>query len=366
MNLNINEEKVLNLLRQDPFMSQKELAEKVHVSRPAVANIISSLQQKGYILGKPYLLRQDTYVTCCGGANVDVGLKVTGDLIKGTSNPVHARKSFGGVVRNVAENLARLGLNVSLMSLIGDDAYGQELISFNSELMETFASDILPHESTGTYYSIIDQDGDMKYGFADMQINRLMDRSWVLKHKKHLLMSAYIIADMNVSKDGLEALLEIKEEMKIPLAIIGVSGPKMSHLPENINGLDLLICNIDESMTYFKQSKRDPKVLVNSWLDKGVNAVIITDGTNGSYIGYNQKVHHQKAYMVEKTLVKDVTGAGDAFSSAVLYGIIKGEKLETAAKLGAINSSLTVQVPFAVNPNISIKKIEKELNNYDN
>jgi sugar/nucleoside kinase (ribokinase family) len=365
MNLNTNEKRVLNLLRKNPFISQKDLALEVDLSRPAVANIISSLQQKGYILGKPYLLREDKYVTCIGGANFDVILRIEDTLIKGTSNPVHTSKSLGGVVRNVAENLARLGLKVSLMSLLGEDPYGQELLDKSNDLMETFACDALSHERTGTYYAVIDKKGDMSYGFADMHINRLMDRSWVLKHKKHLFMSEYMIVDLNVSKDAIEAIFEIKEETNIPLAIIGVSSPKMRHLPENIQGLDLLICNVDESQTYFNTSETDEITLCKHWLDKGVKNIIVTAGKKGAFYGNQEGVHYQKAHLIDPKLIVDVTGAGDAFSSAVLYGIIKGESLEYSSKLGAVNASLTIQVPYAVNPNNSIKKIEKELKNYE-
>lgn len=365
MNLNANEERVLKLLRKNPFISQKDLASTMELSRPAVANIISNLQQKGYILGKPYLLREEKVITCIGGANFDLTLRIDDPLIKGTSNPVNTTKSLGGVVRNVAENLSRLGLKVSLMTVLGEDTNGHELIDKSNELMETFASDTLLNERTGTYYAVIEQNGNMAYGFADMHINRLMDRSWVLKHKKHLLMSEYMIVDMNVSKDGIEALLEIKEEMDIPLAIIGVSSPKMRHLPEEIDGVDLLICNVDESQKYFNTPESDERILCQFWLDKGVKNVVVTAGKKGSYYGNNEGIYYQEAVLIDPKNVIDVTGAGDAFSSAVLYGVIKGKSLKYSALIGAINASLTIQVPYAVNPNSSIKKIEKELKDYE-
>jgi sugar/nucleoside kinase (ribokinase family) len=361
MKLNVNEQKVLNILKEDPYISQKDISEKVNVSRPAVANIISSLQQKGYILGKPYLLRENRYVTCIGGANFDINLRLDEILMQGTSNPVRSSKSMGGVVRNVAENLARLGVDISLMSLVGDDPLGQELITTSKQIMETFATELLPSKTTGTYYSIIDQTGDMKYGFADMEINDVMDRAWILRHKKHLYMSDYLICDLNVTKDAVEALLETSNEYEIPLAIIGVSGPKMKHLPKDINGLDLLICNQDETNAYFNTHIEDGKKLCQLWLDEGVKNVVVTMGTKGSYVGDKDKIVYQKAFTVKQEKIVDVTGAGDAFSSAVLYGIIKGKSLEEAVKMGAINASLTVQLPYAVNPNISIKKINKEL-----
>jgi DNA-binding Lrp family transcriptional regulator len=71
LKLNENEKKVLKVLKEDPYISQKSLADMLGLSRPAVANLISGLQDKGYILGKPYVLREERYITCIGGANYD-------------------------------------------------------------------------------------------------------------------------------------------------------------------------------------------------------------------------------------------------------------------------------------------------------
>lgn len=361
MKLNDKEKRLLDLLRANPYVTQKEIALSMELSRPAVANMISGLQEKGYILGKPYVLRTDAYVTCIGSANMDVTLMLNDALIKGTSNPVQGLSSYGGVIRNVAENLARLHVNVSLMSLVGDDAYGLEILSSSQTLMETFATETIAHESTGTYYAVIDKKGDMAYGFASMAINEHMDRSWILRHKKHLVMSKYIICDLNVSKEAIETLLELKEELDVPLAIVGVSGPKMSHLPDDLDVLDVLICNVDETQTYFKTDINDVSKLCQLWLDKGVKKVVVTAGIKGSYYGENNNVLHQKANDVDPSSIVDVTGAGDAFSSAFMYGIIHGYSLSEAVKLGTVNASLTIQVPHAVNPNISIKTIKEEL-----
>lgn len=69
--MNEKERLILKLIQDDPFISQNELAEKLNLSRPAVANYISSLMKKGEIIGRAYVLREDDSVVCIGGANVD-------------------------------------------------------------------------------------------------------------------------------------------------------------------------------------------------------------------------------------------------------------------------------------------------------
>ncbi|MDX9692226.1 MAG: PfkB family carbohydrate kinase [Acholeplasmataceae bacterium] len=366
MKLNENEKKVLAILKEDPYVSQQFIADQLQLSRPAIANLISGLQDKGYILGKPYMLKTEAYITCIGGANLDYTFRLEDPFTLGTSNPVQSSISYGGVIRNVADNLSRLNHKVSLMTVLGDDLSGEDLLSYSRKTMEVFACDKIKNETTGSYYAVIDKNGNMNVGLADMSINRHMNRSWILEHKRHLNMSDWLIADTNISKDGLEALIEYAALEHKKLAIIGVSGPKMKHVPDHIKGVEIIICNLDESQSYFKTDEQNLDALIQMWIKKDIKKVIITNGKNGSIYYDGSQIGYQKAYIVNEDRVVDVTGAGDAFSSAVLHGLIKGETLAQSIKYGAINSSLTIQSSYAVNPNISINLIKKELKKYEN
>ena len=366
MKLNESEKKVLAILKENPYVNQKHIAEQLKLSRPAIANLISKLQDKGYILGKPYMLKTAEYVTCIGSANLDYTFRLEDAIVYKTSNPVKSAISYGGVIRNVADNLSRLNHSVSLMTVVGDDRAGDDVLSNAKKIMEVFACDKLKNCNTGGYYAVIDAFGDMHVGFADMSINKHMDRSWILEHKRHLNLSTWLIADTNVTKEALEALIEYADLEDKKLAIIGVSGPKMKHVPENIQGVEMIICNLDETQSYFKTNQQDPNVLINLWMKKGVKNAIITDGKNGAIYYDGKKIGVQEAYLVDEEKKVDVTGAGDAFSSAVLHGLINGEALQDSIKYGAISASLTIQSKYAVNPNLSINLIKKEQKKHEN
>jgi sugar/nucleoside kinase (ribokinase family) len=252
------------------------------------------------------------------------------------------------------------------MSVVGEDSAGQDLIDKSKKIMEVFAIDKLSKHSTGGYYSIIGKDGNMNVGFADMSINNNMNGSWILEHKRHLSLSSWIIADTNISKDAVEALIEYSSSNDIKLAIIGVSGPKMKNVPDDLNGVEIIICNLDESQTYFKTKSTDLKHLVKLWLDAGVKKAVITNGKDGCVFGDDKLIKHQMATIVSDDLVVDVTGAGDAFSSAVFHGLINNESLELSVKYGSISSSKTIQSKYSVNPKLSINLIKKELKKNEN
>ena len=98
-----NERIIFDLIRKNPFISQQEIAEQVDLSRPAVANIISNLVKRGYLLGRAYVVNTRNQIVCIGAANLDKKIKTDHELYGYTSNPVNSTVSIGGVVRNVAE-----------------------------------------------------------------------------------------------------------------------------------------------------------------------------------------------------------------------------------------------------------------------
>ena len=362
MMLNENEQKLLSALENNPYISQVELAKLMGLSRSATANIISGLQDKGYILGKPYVLRQKDYITCVGASIIDHGFSLIEEMVMSTSNPVESTYSFGGVARNIAENLVRLDQDVSMMSIVGQDSYGDELLSFSRRMMNTMAIDQIEGAQTGSYYSVIDKSGNMVVGFADMAITKKMNRTWIIEHKKHLNMGKWIIADMNVSVDAIEALLDFSNEEGKLLVIVGVSGPKMKNLPKVLDGLELIIVNVDETQAYFNTDSTDLTKLADLWYGQGIKNVVVTAGSKGC-IYRNTKEHKiQKAFNVKKELIKDVTGAGDAFSAAVIYGLVNGKSLEESVSYGTASASLTIQSDKSVYPDLSIRKIIKEIN----
>ena len=84
-----------------------------------------NLTNKGLIKGRDYVPGETPFVTVIGGANIDIHGRSNGKLRHKDSNPGTVHTSAGGVARNVAENLARLGVNTRLISAIGTDPHGQ-------------------------------------------------------------------------------------------------------------------------------------------------------------------------------------------------------------------------------------------------
>ena len=206
----------------------------------------------------------------------------------------------------------------------------------------------------------------MNVGFADMDINKNMTGKWILRHKDDLSMGSWIIADTNITKDAIESLITYSLTENKKLAIIGVSGPKMKNVPKDLKGVEILICNLDESQAFFQTKENNLKKLIKLWLNTGVKNIIITNGKDGSMFSDGKEIKHQPAIIIKDELVVDVTGAGDSFSGAVLHGLISNKSLASSVLYGTISASKTIQSKYAVNPELSVSLIKKELKKHEN
>nr|WP_047985759.1 carbohydrate kinase [Ornithinibacillus californiensis] len=361
--LNENEQKLFTLIRKNPFISQQELADEMNLSRPSVANLISGLIKKGYIQGKAYVVNDTKQIVSIGGANVDRKFYVQGNLKQGTSNPIKSTQSVGGVARNVAENLGRLGINISMITANGMDAEWSQIEGASSPYMNLAQSIPLANETTGSYTAVIDQNGELVLAFADMAIYDSITPEILQPRLSKFAQAKCLVADLNLPAETISFIQQFALANNIPLVLITVSAPKMERLPKDLQGLTWLITNRDETETFFNVNitdEADWEASVQRWLDLGIENVVVTNGKKGALIGNNREgIQHIPA--LEVTEVRDVTGAGDAFSAAVIYAWLEGESLANIAKAGAINSAKTIQTNYTVRQDLSAQQLRLDM-----
>lgn len=149
------ERQLLEWIRENPMISQQELADKAGITRSSVAVHISNLMKKGCITGKGYIVRTAPYVAVVGGVNMDIGAVSAGKLVARDSNPGHVTTSLGGVGRNIAHNLCLLGQQTAMVTVMGDDDFGRRVQENAKDIgLDLSASAVLPDCRTGTYLYI--------------------------------------------------------------------------------------------------------------------------------------------------------------------------------------------------------------------
>ncbi|WBS05690.1 winged helix-turn-helix transcriptional regulator [Pseudoduganella sp. SL102] len=379
-------EQLYGLIRANPFISQQEMAQALGLSRSAVAGHVASLIRERRLVGRAYVLPRESSVLCVGAANLDRKLRTTEPLRMGTSNPATAAETFGGVARNIAENLARLGTPCALLTALGDDSAGQALRAHARECgIDMTGTPVLPGVATGTYTAVLDAGGEMAVALADMGLYEQLTPAFLASRQAQRSAASFVIADLNLPHDTVALLLDEARRDGIPLAIVAVSQPKMARLPRDLAGLRLLILNRGELEARAgrplptEAAVRDACRAVRA---EGAQDVIVTCGAAGVYYTAAHMAAGDTAdnTAVTKTAAKamddlhwlpahdvdvvDVTGAGDAFSAAVCWTLAQGgTDLAEACARGLRAAALTVQSPHTVSPALTAELFSAPLLN---
>ncbi|MFD1361889.1 carbohydrate kinase family protein [Lentibacillus salinarum] len=302
-------------------------------------------------------------IICIGGANVDRKFYLKHNIVNETSNPVYSSSSVGGVARNIAENLGRLGEEVKLMTASGYDADWKEIAQASSPFMDLSLVTQCEQQSTGSYTAVLDKHGDLSIAFADMDIFESITPELLQKNKAILQNATCIVVDLNCPRETIDFLCSFTLKEQIPLVVIPVSAPKMERLPPSLSAVDWLIVNKDETETFMNMTildQQDWKQSVKKWLDAGVKNVIVTNGSEGAMAGTeNGDIYHYQA--IETPTIIDVTGAGDSFCSAVIHTWLQDQTLDTIIQSGMVNAHKTIMSNETVRTDLSFDQLSEDV-----
>jgi pseudouridine kinase len=281
-------------------------------------------------------------ILCIGGAVVDRLYEADLALSLHSSNPVRGRKSHGGVARNAAEVVARLGGRPKLASVAGEDEQGLDLLAqCRSAGIDVSLTQLLPEARTAEYISVF-QGCELFAAFADMEIFDNLTASFVRSGLANAGTVDGVFADCNLSNAGLRELTIICEARNLPLAVETVSIAKAKRLGDLVGGIDMLFTNRHEGevLTCEKESHG----IVAALLERGAAAVVVSDGANGVWAGDEKGSFH---LAMSSEAVVNVSGAGDALAAGTFLRRLEGAELLEAVAFGMGCAQAALQWPSA-------------------
>ncbi|MFZ6779750.1 PfkB family carbohydrate kinase [Undibacterium sp. Ji83W] len=351
-------EQLYQLIAAQPFISQQELADQLGLSRSAVAGHIAALIREKRLLGRAYVLPDQRPVVCIGGANIDRKLRTLGPVQMGTSNPVSQHEAFGGVARNIAENLARLGLPTRLLCAVGDDAAGRSMLDHAQSVgIDVKASLLAAGMHSGSYTALLNDDGDMVLALAHMECCDALTPDYLHSRQTQRGHAAFTIIDLNLPTDSIGLLLQEAHQQAMPLMAVAVSEPKMARLPQDLHGLRLLLLNQGElaaAVGSSIQSQAELEAACRQLQQRGVQDIIVTKGVAGVTYTTSAVEHGMQHMPAPAASVRDATGAGDAFAAGVAWSLCRQpDDLGLACEYGLKLAKLTLESDATVAATIS-------------
>jgi pseudouridine kinase len=292
-------------------------------------------------------------VIVIGGANVDIKGQSSGTFIGGTSNPGEVILSAGGVGRNIADNLARLGVHVELVTVLGDDPNGHILREACAAAGVGLSLSVTGRRPTGTYLVVLSQNGELISAINDMSAIDTLKHSHLEAIAGQLRAADMIVADCNIGEDCLIWLAGFCHREHRRLLIEPVSVPKAQKLVELNVPVFAITPNRQQlvSLTGLK----DEAAAVAKLSAQGFSNIVVHRGSDGAMAFDGTALSQISAFPVNS--IADVTGAGDAAVAGLVRGLLDGLPLAKAAKLGQSAASFKLGTRESVASELDYDKV---------
>ena len=303
-------------------------------------------------------------VLVVGAANMDISGSTPNPLTPGDSIPGRIRSAPGGVARNVAENLARLGTPVQLLAAVADDTFGSSLLASTSHAgVGVRGCWVLPDLSTSTYMSVHGPDGDMAIAINDLDIVESLTPERLAGRQNLLQAVRALMLDCNLSGAALQYLFE--NAAGRPVFVDAVSAFKCRRVLPWLAGIHTLKVNQLEARALSGMVREDAgaNAAMAAWLhDQGVYRVVLSLGEHGVY--WSERGGANGLQAPPTVPVINVTGAGDALMAGLLHQTLRGMPLRDAARFGCACAAMTLQVPDANHVGLSEAAVQQFLLEY--
>jgi pseudouridine kinase len=280
-------------------------------------------------------------VLVIGGANTDIIGFSNARLVAHDSNPGHVRIGHGGVGRNIAENLARLGVDVHLVTAVGDDTVGHGILSACAEVgIDTSSTLVVPGAVSSSYVAVMDEQHDLEVAINDMRVLDRLSPGYLDLVATALGVLSLVALDANLPAATLEHAVELWPDSHILLD--PVSAPKAPKAAGILGRVSVLKANALEAAILAGipvDVEAGPGAAVDRLLDLGVARVFVSRGDRGVYCADRDERITVDAPHVE---VANTTGAGDAFAAGLAYATLEGMSLKASAGFASAVAGMTL------------------------
>lgn len=302
----------------------------------------------------------EDYFMLIGGANYDIRGLARVELEWQSSNPARISMSGGGVARNIAENLARMGEKAVLITAVGADINGEKLI----EEISRWGVDITLVRrclgaNTGSYIAFLEKNGDLLLGMSDMEVMENINDHYLLQQEDIITGASLVGVDTNLSSSALKTVGRMQEKGGFPLLLETVSVAKAPRALAVLDRVKILATNREElqeiipgPLKNFSDRKRTGKAV----LENGPAILLLKMGPEGLYLHTREGGQQFPALPGE---LRDATGAGDCLVAVFMAAWRRGLPLETCVKRSLKAARWTLESPGSVSEKIDSALLEE-------
>ena len=297
-----------------------------------------------------------------GGIVIDIEGAPNEKLLYHDSNLGKIKIKGGGVGRNIAENMARLGVDTSILSYIGNDDMGkatkENIKALGVDVSHVFES---KDKRSAMYLSILNSDNDMELALNDMDVIRDITVDVIKESHSYIEGFDILLLDANLEEDVLRYICETYKDKIIVCDT--VSAAKAGRIKDVLKYIYAIKPNALEAeiLTGLKiECDEGVELAGKRLLELGVKNAFITLNRDGVF--YIDK--NTSGFLRPKKDLKilSATGAGDSFTASIVLGICDNLDIKNIAKLGMAASEIAMESFDSVNSSICKEEVLKRGN----
>lgn len=303
-------------------------------------------------------MKKESYMLVLGASVVDIFGFTYSNYTSHNSNPGSVKVSFGGVSRNIAENMARVGVNTKFISVVGDDENGRSMIEHSKVIgYDMDESLVLQNSGTPTYMAVLDEKGEMVSAIADMKSIDQLNSKFIDSKADIIKESSYLFLDAD-KPDLLEyILLKFRNKTRFILDPISTEKAKsIKHLLHHFYAIKPNRLEAEALIGFKIRNEHDLERAGKHFLDMGIKNVFISLDEDGIYYANSETSGVMK---IANPRVVNVTGAGDSFVAGLGYGYNNKLTIEEMVKFAVAMSTITIDHEDTINPEMSLDFVEK-------
>ncbi len=285
-----------------------------------------------------------------GGCNVDIFGKSNGKIIPADSNIGKIGIFAGGVGRNIAENIARLGEKTQMLSALGNDANAEFLRNNLSGLGIDYSLSENMEISSSCYMFIADNNGEMQLAVSDMEIYDVATRKMLEGKFEDVNKNEILVMDTNFSQDVIDCVFE---NTTIPIFVDTVSTKKAEKIKKHLSKITYIKPNALEAevLTGIKVTDEESAIKAcDKLIQLGVKCVFLTLSEKG---GLAKTATELAKAEIFKTEIVNTTGAGDSFVGGAVFGILQKASLGEILNYAMASASICVQSQDTISKNLT-------------
>ncbi|XP_075458774.1 uncharacterized protein LOC142496176 isoform X2 [Ascaphus truei] len=319
----------------------------------------------------------DSRPVVIGGINIDFVAKAVNNnmVFGGQTNPGRVHQCIGGVGKNLADGLSRLGMKPLFISALGQDEHSHSVMRYCGHMDMAGVARLKGH-SSATYCAVITESGEVNLGLGDFAIHQQITETYVSQFEDSLRRARLVCIDGNVPVSTIQYVCEIARQSSVP-----DGWTALTYISPNLRELISINRTLRYPIPYDTPRELDDIIDTAMTLSlpllQHLRCVVVTLGPHGvllcghSYGGAlslspNTKMDpgelcaaHYPAASTSPQEIINVSGAGDSLMAGLLSGVLAGLDTNTSVRMGLLSARLSLLSHCPISQHISPASISQ-------